>query len=290
MAAQRPGGQARAQRADRVGQRAERALERPGAVRGDDRQADARRVEERPVAGAEDVDRPLARRPGRDCARRLEVERQVDRGAKSFAVPVGMTASGRPAAAAATATGPIDPSPPATARRSGAAATASAAARSTASSPSSGAKAWTETVAPASRSSAATRSPSVPPPDAAFVTRATRMARDHAHIVRGMRDAPRTARPVPPPSAPVEPGARRSLRALLRGGPVAKAVARADLRLYRLLRTAARPPALGPMAASRTWASTPPDGSCSASPASRSTARAGHAGAARSSASPARTC
>ena len=69
------------------------------------------------------------------------------------------------------------------------------------------------------------------------------MARDHAHIVRGMRDAPRTARPVPPPSAPVEPGARRSLRALLRGGPVAKAVARADLRLYRLLRTAARPPA-----------------------------------------------
>jgi membrane-associated phospholipid phosphatase len=73
------------------------------------------------------------------------------------------------------------------------------------------------------------------------------MARDHAHIVRGMRDAPRTARPVPPPAAPAEPGARRSLRALLRGGPIAKAAARADLRLYRLLRAAARPPALGPI-------------------------------------------
>jgi len=62
-----------------------------------------------------------------------------------------------------------------------------------------------------------------------------------------MRDATGTERPVPPPSAPAEPGARRSLRALLRGGPVAKAVARADLRLYRLLRTAARPPALEPI-------------------------------------------
>jgi membrane-associated phospholipid phosphatase len=62
-----------------------------------------------------------------------------------------------------------------------------------------------------------------------------------------MRDATGTDRPAPPPAAPAEPGARRSLRALLRGGPVAKAVARADLRLYRLLRTAARPPALEPI-------------------------------------------
>jgi membrane-associated phospholipid phosphatase len=46
------------------------------------------------------------------------------------------------------------------------------------------------------------------------------------------------------PSPPVEPGARRALRARLRSGPFARAVARADLRLYRLIRTAARPPAL----------------------------------------------
>jgi membrane-associated phospholipid phosphatase len=50
-----------------------------------------------------------------------------------------------------------------------------------------------------------------------------------------------------PPPAPAEPGARRSLRALLRGGPVGQAVARADLRLYRLVRSAARPPALEPI-------------------------------------------
>jgi membrane-associated phospholipid phosphatase len=45
----------------------------------------------------------------------------------------------------------------------------------------------------------------------------------------------------PPP--PIDPGARRSLLALLRGGPLARAIARADLRLYRLVRSAARPPA-----------------------------------------------
>src|SRR4051794_38074320 len=54
--------------------------------------------------------------------------------------------------------------------------------------------------------------------------------------------------PVPPPAAPpAEPGARVSLRALLRAGPVARAIGRADLRLYRVIRTAARPPALGPV-------------------------------------------
>jgi membrane-associated phospholipid phosphatase len=53
--------------------------------------------------------------------------------------------------------------------------------------------------------------------------------------------------PVPPPVEPVEPGARLSLRALLRAGPIARAIARADLRLYRLIRTAARPPALEPI-------------------------------------------
>ncbi|HEX2103499.1 MAG TPA: phosphatase PAP2 family protein [Solirubrobacteraceae bacterium] len=52
---------------------------------------------------------------------------------------------------------------------------------------------------------------------------------------------------VPPYAAPVEPGARLSLRALLRAGPIGRAIGRADLRLYRLVRTAARPPALEPI-------------------------------------------
>jgi undecaprenyl-diphosphatase len=45
---------------------------------------------------------------------------------------------------------------------------------------------------------------------------------------------------VPPPR---DPGARRALRALLRGGPVARRVAAADLAAYRALRSLARPPA-----------------------------------------------
>ena len=57
----------------------------------------------------------------------------------------------------------------------------------------------------------------------------------------------RTA-PPPPPAAPTDPGARRARRVLLRGGPVARAVARADLRLYRAIRSAARPPLLEPVA------------------------------------------
>jgi decaprenylphosphoryl-5-phosphoribose phosphatase len=44
---------------------------------------------------------------------------------------------------------------------------------------------------------------------------------------------------LPPPA---EPGARVSLWALLQGGPLARAIARADLRLYRLVRSAATPP------------------------------------------------
>ena len=50
-----------------------------------------------------------------------------------------------------------------------------------------------------------------------------------------------------PSLAAAEPGARRSIRTLLRGGPLAKEIARADLRLYRLVRSAARPPALEPI-------------------------------------------
>ena len=46
---------------------------------------------------------------------------------------------------------------------------------------------------------------------------------------------------------PIEPWSRRSLRALLRGGPVARAIGRADLRVYRFVRRAARPPALEPI-------------------------------------------
>ena len=43
----------------------------------------------------------------------------------------------------------------------------------------------------------------------------------------------------PPPQ---DPGSRASRRLLLRGGPVAKAVARADLAVYRTIRSTARPP------------------------------------------------
>ena len=41
------------------------------------------------------------------------------------------------------------------------------------------------------------------------------------------------AAPVPPVA---DPAARRSLRARLRAGPVARAIAKVDVRLYRLLR------------------------------------------------------
>jgi membrane-associated phospholipid phosphatase len=45
------------------------------------------------------------------------------------------------------------------------------------------------------------------------------------------------------PTSP-EPGARRSLRRRLAGGPLARAIGRADVRIYRLVRSAARPPRL----------------------------------------------
>jgi membrane-associated phospholipid phosphatase len=50
-----------------------------------------------------------------------------------------------------------------------------------------------------------------------------------------------------PVRPPAEPGARDSLRALLRAGRFGRAVAHADVRLYRLIRTAAKPPALAPV-------------------------------------------
>ncbi len=43
---------------------------------------------------------------------------------------------------------------------------------------------------------------------------------------------------------PLEPGARASLRARLRSGPAGRAVAKVDLRVYRLVRSAAREPLL----------------------------------------------
>jgi undecaprenyl-diphosphatase len=43
-------------------------------------------------------------------------------------------------------------------------------------------------------------------------------------------------------TSPPDPGARRSLRARLAGGPLARAVGIADVRLYRAVRSAARPP------------------------------------------------
>jgi PAP2 superfamily len=49
------------------------------------------------------------------------------------------------------------------------------------------------------------------------------------------------AAPVPPVA---DPAARRSLRARLRAGPVARAIAKVDVRLYRLLREHGHDPAL----------------------------------------------
>jgi membrane-associated phospholipid phosphatase len=44
---------------------------------------------------------------------------------------------------------------------------------------------------------------------------------------------------------PLEPGARASLRARLRGGPAGRAIAKQDLRLYRRVRSSAREPEIG---------------------------------------------
>jgi PAP2 superfamily len=70
----------------------------------------------------------------------------------------------------------------------------------------------------------------------------------HVRIMPISCGAMRTAASPPPPAAPTDPGARRSRRLLLRGGPLSRAVARGDLRLYRAIRSAARPPLLEPVA------------------------------------------
>ena len=56
----------------------------------------------------------------------------------------------------------------------------------------------------------------------------------------------------PPP--PLEPGARQSLRALLRAGPAGRALARADVALFRWVRQAARPPWTDAVGASSSFA------------------------------------
>lgn len=58
--------------------------------------------------------------------------------------------------------------------------------------------------------------------------------------------------PVPPPSP--EPGARRSLRRRLAGGPLARRLGVMDVRVYRLLRSSAHSPRLTP--AIRSFSST----------------------------------
>ena len=63
--------------------------------------------------------------------------------------------------------------------------------------------------------------------------------------MRRVRPVPRLRSAPPPP----DPAARRALAALLRGGPVARRLAAADVRAYRLVRGAAGPPALAPVRA-----------------------------------------
>ncbi|MEA2249057.1 MAG: hypothetical protein QOH46_3586 [Solirubrobacteraceae bacterium] len=53
--------------------------------------------------------------------------------------------------------------------------------------------------------------------------------------------------PIEPIEGAADPAARRSLRARLAAGPIARATAKADLRLYRTIRSAAKPPALDPI-------------------------------------------
>jgi membrane-associated phospholipid phosphatase len=62
-----------------------------------------------------------------------------------------------------------------------------------------------------------------------------------------LASAPHIVRAVNASSPPVEPGARAALRGLLRGGPVARAIARTDLALFRWVRRRARPPLSEPV-------------------------------------------
>ena len=114
-------------------------------------------------------------------------------------------------------------------------------------------KACTLTVGARARAAARRpRSASVPLPDAAFVTRAS------AHRARIMPII-RRAVPHADPPHPIEPGARRSLRARLRGGPVARAIARVDVRALPRSSAATAAPARARRrsGASRRSASTP---------------------------------
>ena len=104
-APQRVLGHRRADRADRVGERAELRLQRPGAVRRGRGEPGARDVDERPPAGeAPELERPqrAARWPPARTPRSGS-SGSSDARAKSLAVPAGITASGtarRPASSA----------------------------------------------------------------------------------------------------------------------------------------------------------------------------------------------
>jgi undecaprenyl-diphosphatase len=62
-----------------------------------------------------------------------------------------------------------------------------------------------------------------------------------------MHTADPSVEPLDPIAEVAEPAARRSLRARLAAGPIARATAKADLRLYRSIRSVAKPPALEPI-------------------------------------------
>jgi undecaprenyl-diphosphatase len=62
-----------------------------------------------------------------------------------------------------------------------------------------------------------------------------------------MHTADPPVEPIEPIEAVTEPAAGQSLRARLAAGPVARGIAKADLRIYRTIRSAARPPALHPI-------------------------------------------
>jgi undecaprenyl-diphosphatase len=64
----------------------------------------------------------------------------------------------------------------------------------------------------------------------------------HADAGRSDASTPTNPGGPSPRAEPPEPGARRSLRRRLAGGPLARAIGRADVRLYRLVRSVARPP------------------------------------------------
>jgi membrane-associated phospholipid phosphatase len=83
-----------------------------------------------------------------------------------------------------------------------------------------------------------------------LATRASRIRSSHAHTLpivhahagRSDVSTPTTPGEPSPGVPPRDPGVRRSLRRRLAGGALARAVGRADVQLYRLVRSVALPP------------------------------------------------